>query len=140
MRSLSFSFAKELLFYVEIDKSGFCFQSCSRTMLDYEIRFNAPGSYPGDRSQPEPGDRVGAQAEPGDEYLVKPDLPSWVSNKRKSQYISELKRLLMLLVFIFNIMFDSQRYPDSLDILNNDSLKKRKKTTISLLTNAWVLL
>ncbi|XP_023346175.1 visual pigment-like receptor peropsin, partial [Eurytemora carolleeae] len=52
-------------------------------MLDYEILFTAHespvyGSYPGNRSQPEPGDRVGAQAEAGDEYLVKPDLPSWV--------------------------------------------------------------
>ena len=92
MRSLSFTSAKKLISYVEIDKLRFCFQSCPRTMLDYEILFTAHessvyGSYPGNRSQPEPGDRVGAQAEAGDEYLVKPDLPSWVGNKRGSQYI-----------------------------------------------------
>ena len=93
MRSLSFTSAKKLISYnlniiiiiIEIDKLRFCFQSCPRTMLDYEILFTAHessvyGSYPGNRSQPEPGDRVGAQAEAGDEYLVKPDLPSWVGN------------------------------------------------------------
>ena len=130
MGSLSFTSAKKLISYVEIDKLRFCFQSCRRTMLDYEILFTAHespvyGSYPGNRSQPEPGDRVGAQAEAGDEYLVKPDLPSWVGNKRGSKYISKLKMLPLLLQLIFHIlrvMSDLHRYPKSLDILNKDLL------------------